>query len=500
MLLGGGGAGKTTIQNEFIKRGYKRGILYTTRNKRAKEIHGRDYMFVSSTEFEHLKQTGEFVATTKVGNGEYGVHKDFCNNDVIMVANMEMIEQLKRNTKFDIVTIYVKTTEEQRRERLQKRGSSKEEIEEKIQRNNIYQETEEQYADFVIENNELEQTINNFQNILKVINHEYQENNDIVDAHSHIGIDHIFGTSTLEDYIKFCRKNGITCGNVMPQPNPAYIMQGKIIPCMSWKYEKGTIKYDTYDHSNENPYKYINYYYYKQCKEVKDINVNFIPLVHPVLDTTEYLEKLIKDLQPLAIKIHGIGSGISPKDITQELITLLKKYDLPIITHVECDTRINTSHSEGKKYIKKINNAYDWANFLVRNNLRGILTHGLALDEQAIYLVKHNRDIMIGIGPDLLISKQPHRLKKEGNSQQYLQMLKESIPVSQIVFDVDFNWNIDPKTNEIDEKAIERIKKIWQLPNEQKRIFSQNVKEFYYNKRKNIEDDIQELKGEDRDE
>lgn len=134
----------------------------------------------------------------------------------------------------------------------------------------------------------------------------------------------------------------------MPQPNPAYVINGKIVPCMTWQYKDGKITYETYDNTNKNPYKYINYYYYQQCKNVKEMNINFIPLIHPILDELQYVEELIKKIKPIAIKLHGIGSGIAPKDIPQEFIELLKKYNLPVITHVECDTRENADYSEGK--------------------------------------------------------------------------------------------------------------------------------------------------------
>lgn len=498
ILLGGGGAGKTTIQNELIKRGYKRGILYTTRNKRKKEIHGRDYMFVSKSEFEHLKVTKKLIATTKVGNGEYGIHENFCDEDAVLVTNIEMIEELKKNTDYNITTIYVKTTDEQRRERLQKRGSTREEIEEKIQRNNSYQEIEEEYADFIVENDKLQETIEKIQEIQEIIRlcNKSKANIKITDAHSHIGFDYLFGNAKLDDYISFCKQNGITQGNVMPQPNPAYVIKGKVIPCINWTYKGGKIEYDTYDHKNQNPYKYINYYYYNQCKENKDFDVNFIPLIHPVLDQIEYLENLISDIKPNAIKIHGIGSGIAPKDIPKRFIEILKKYDLPVIVHVECDTRENTTHTEQKKYIKRVNNAFDWAEFLAKNELRGLLTHGLALDKKAIELIKDNKNIMIGIGPDLLISNQPHRLKTAEDADKYLQILKENISANQIIFDIDFNWNIDPKTNEIDNGAVERIKQTWENSGEQKKIFHENA-ELLYN-RDRITNKRDERKGENR--
>ena len=68
ILLGGGGAGKTTIQNELVKRGYKRGILHTTRSKRASEINGRDYIFVNNSQFNNLKLINHFAAPPPPNN------------------------------------------------------------------------------------------------------------------------------------------------------------------------------------------------------------------------------------------------------------------------------------------------------------------------------------------------------------------------------------------------------------------------------------------------
>ena len=174
ILLGGGGAGKTTIQNELVKRGYKRGILHTTRSKRANEINGRDYIFVNNSQFDNLKLINHFAATTKIGENQYGIDKNICDEDVILVTNIEMIEQLKKNLKCNIVSIYIKTTDKQREERLRIRGSSKEEIEEKITRNNIYQETEEKYADFIVENDELNIAVDKIEDIIENIEGNYR--------------------------------------------------------------------------------------------------------------------------------------------------------------------------------------------------------------------------------------------------------------------------------------------------------------------------------------
>ena len=471
IVLLGGGAVKSTIQDELVKRGYKKGIIYTTRKKKDGEVHGREYMFIKEDEFEYLDKTKSFCATTIVRNDKYAIHKDFCSDDMIFVANIEMIENLKKNDSLHITTIYIDTTDEQRKTRLQVR---EEKIEEELQRNNINHETGKKYADIIIKNDDVSQIVE------KIISlNRRKEQSKIIDAHSHIGYDYKFGNSKLNEYIAFCKRNGITIGNLMPQPNPAYTINGKKVPCVMWEYNNGKVLYDTYNHKNENPYKYLNYYYYYQCRKIKDFTINFIPLVHPILDRIEYLEEMITVMKPNAIKLHGIGGGFGPKDIPQKFIDFVKKYDIPIVTHIECDTRKNTNYSEQKKYIKSINNAYDWARFLVDNKISGILTHGLALDERAINLVRDNPNIMIGIGPDLLISNQPHRLKIRDDSNLYLQILKERIPVSQIVFDVDYNWNINPKNNEIDNNSIRRVLSVWNKKEEQEKIFSQNVQRLY---------------------
>ena len=112
----------------------------------------------------------------------------------------------------------------------------------------------------------------------------------IIDAHSHIGQDFLFGNSDLSEYVEMCKRNGITQGTLMPQPNACYVIKGKLVPCVKWFYEgQGKISYKTYDGINKNPYKYLNYYFYNECRKVKDIHIDFVPLIHPILDDEDYI-------------------------------------------------------------------------------------------------------------------------------------------------------------------------------------------------------------------
>ena len=53
------------------------------------------------------------------------------------------------------------------------------------------------------------------------------------------------------------------------------------------------------------------------------------------------------------------------------------------------------------------------------------------------------------------------------------------MPVEQIVFDLDFNWNKGPDGVNVDEGTITRIKKVWASQAEQDRIFSKNIMKLY---------------------
>lgn len=126
-----------------------------------------------------------------------------------------------------------------------------------------------------------------------------------------------------------------------------------------------------------------------------------------------------------------------------------------------------------------------------------MLTHGLALDKNAIKIIKNDKNIIIGLGPDLLISSQPYRINRKNYEGEYLELLKQNIPIEQLVFDVDYNWNINPHTNQIDNEAVKRVKKVWQDKKEQERIFCKNILEFYKNRNVEFKSDIKE-RGEER--
>ena len=109
------GAGKTTLVNEISKKNnFQISISHTTRKPRSNETDGKDYYFVSHTEFKNLIDEDKFLEYAKVFQNYYGSSKDVVfkklNNgeNVIFDIDWQGTQQI-RNQKlnYKIITIFI---------------------------------------------------------------------------------------------------------------------------------------------------------------------------------------------------------------------------------------------------------------------------------------------------------------------------------------------------------------------------------------------------------
>ncbi len=109
------GAGKTTLVKKIAKeKDFKISISHTTRKARTSEVHGKDYFFISESEFKNLIKNNEFLEYAKVFENYYGSSKnkvlDNLNKgkNVIFDIDWQGTEQIKKQKlKYKLITFFI---------------------------------------------------------------------------------------------------------------------------------------------------------------------------------------------------------------------------------------------------------------------------------------------------------------------------------------------------------------------------------------------------------
>ena len=125
------GTGKTTIVRELIKNNENlvASVSYTTRKKRANEIDGKDYVFVSSELFSSMVEEKSFLEHAKVFDCFYGTPKkeveDSLNKglNVILEIDWQGAMQIKRERPDCLMLFIIPPSKEELMFRLRKRGT-----------------------------------------------------------------------------------------------------------------------------------------------------------------------------------------------------------------------------------------------------------------------------------------------------------------------------------------------------------------------------------------
>lgn len=100
-------------------------------------------------------------------NGEfYGLDINSLRDDVACISIVDSVKDIKNRQKelgkedIDLKVFYITLPEEERRNRMLKRGDSKEKVEERIKIDNTKFEDAEKVSDYVIENINSKETVN----------------------------------------------------------------------------------------------------------------------------------------------------------------------------------------------------------------------------------------------------------------------------------------------------------------------------------------------------
>ncbi len=177
VVSGPSGAGKSSLIEEMLKTVEKVyfSVSTTTRKKREGEIEGVDYHFISKKQFEKEIKEGEFLEWALVHGNYYGTSlkpvKKALDEGKLVIFDIDVQGHKIVKEKFaNLLTSVFITTPSKKilKERLLKRGTDSKEIIEKRLQNALKEMEEIKNYDFLIVNDDFQDSLEKLISISKV--------------------------------------------------------------------------------------------------------------------------------------------------------------------------------------------------------------------------------------------------------------------------------------------------------------------------------------------
>jgi guanylate kinase len=130
------GAGKTTLVRKLMELlpFLRFSVSYTTREKRTGETDGTDYFFINKSQFENMRDDGDFLEYALVFGNYYGTSRNQVSeslkkgHDVILEIDWQGAEQVRKNMPECISVFVLPPSLQVLEKRLRGRGTDSEEV------------------------------------------------------------------------------------------------------------------------------------------------------------------------------------------------------------------------------------------------------------------------------------------------------------------------------------------------------------------------------------
>lgn len=128
VLVGESASGKSSIERYLVDvYGYNKIVSYTTRPAREGEVDGVDYHFISVEQFYKLKAEGFFAETASYREWNYGVAKEDCTDDKVVVLTPHGLRQVSKIPNISVTSFYINVPRRDRLIKILQRGDDIEE-------------------------------------------------------------------------------------------------------------------------------------------------------------------------------------------------------------------------------------------------------------------------------------------------------------------------------------------------------------------------------------
>jgi len=190
VVSGFAGSGKGTVTKELINRydSYRFSVSATTRNPRPGEVDGKDYFFISREKFEDMIGKGELLEYTEYVGNYYGTPKSFVekmlNEGKDVLLEIECVGAFNAKKAFpEAVLVFLTPPSVQEvYNRLKGRNTETEEvILKRITRGKEEAQVMADY-DYIIVNNDVEETILELHNTVQCSKNATLRNRDLIES------------------------------------------------------------------------------------------------------------------------------------------------------------------------------------------------------------------------------------------------------------------------------------------------------------------------------
>ena len=169
------GAGKSSLVKALLELDshVQPSVSHTTRAPRGQEKHGREYFFVSESEFDAMVAADGFVEWAHVHNHRYGTSKKAIEDrmaqgaDVVLEIDYQGALQIKRLFANAVTIFILPPSWEELRARLERRGEDAAEVIDVRLRNAAIEVAQASQFDFVIINESFDRALFDLKSIVQ---------------------------------------------------------------------------------------------------------------------------------------------------------------------------------------------------------------------------------------------------------------------------------------------------------------------------------------------
>lgn len=175
VLASPSGAGKSSISRALFEDdpNIALSVSVTTRARRTDEIEGKHYHFIDVAEFQRMREAGELLESAEVHGNFYGTPRSrveerlSAGRDILFDIDFQGTQQLYEKCRVDMVTIFILPPSiKELRKRLERRAQDSVDTIEKRLRNARLEMDHYREYDYVLVNEDLEDSTSRVRTIL----------------------------------------------------------------------------------------------------------------------------------------------------------------------------------------------------------------------------------------------------------------------------------------------------------------------------------------------